>query len=277
MSKLRQRRAGAPGTVRSLRELSRPLPVFVPKRRAGAVVTTLTYDYPRDYVVVEHTHEEDQLVYASEGVMTVETGDAFWTVPPERAVWVPARVPHAIRMTGIVAMRTLYVRPGLARRMTAVRVLNVSPLLRELVVHVCAVGALVRKDPRHGRLLGVLLDLVEASGALALELPQPKDPRARRVAALLLEDPSDDRPIDRLCAKAGGSRRTVERAFEAETKMTLGVWRQKARCVHAIRLLASGASVTRVALETGYKSTSAFISMFRRVLGMTPGRYFRSA
>src|SRR5262245_936922 len=114
-----------------------------PRRPAGAAVTTLTYDFPHDYHVPEHVHVEDQLVYASEGGMSVQTADAFWTVPPERAVWVPGRVPHAIRMSGRVAMRTLYLRPGRARRLPReVKVLQVSPLVRELVLHVCVVGAL---------------------------------------------------------------------------------------------------------------------------------------
>ncbi len=238
-------------------------------------MTTLVYDFPLDHFVTEHVHDEDQLVYASRGVMSVQTAAASFTVPPQRAVWVPALVPHAIAMSGEVAMKTLYLRRGVAPRLPReVCVLNVTPLVRELVLHVCAVGALDRRRPRHRRLLEVLLDEVEASGALPLELPHPRDPRARRVADWLLADPADERSLDAICAKAGGSRRTIERAFEAETDMTLGEWRQMASCVHAVRLLAGGASVSRVAIETGYRSPSAFISMFKRRLGTTPSRYF---
>jgi AraC-like DNA-binding protein len=53
--------------------------------------------------------------------------------------------------------------------------------------------------------------------------------------------------------------------------MTLGKWRQQLRLMEDVRLLAEGAKVTHAAMEAGYNSPSAFISMFRRTLGTTPG------
>ena len=44
----------------------------------------------------------------------------------------------------------------------------------------------------------------------------------------------------------------------------------------AVGRLAGGASVTRVALELGYDSPSAFSAMFRRVLDATPSALARS-
>jgi AraC-like DNA-binding protein len=69
--------------------------------------------------------------------------------------------------------------------------------------------------------------------------------------------------------------RTLERLFQKETGMTFGKWRQQLRLLHALRLLAGGRSVTAVALEVGYDSTSAFIAMFKRTLGTTP--HYRAA
>lgn len=56
--------------------------------------------------------------------------------------------------------------------------------------------------------------------------------------------------------------------------MTFGRWRQHARLAHALCLLAEGEPVTSVALRSGYDSTSAFITMFKRAMGETPGQYF---
>jgi quercetin dioxygenase-like cupin family protein len=78
-------------------------------------IATLTHDYPAGHVVPSHFHDRDQLVYASHGVMTVRTSAGTWVVPTQRAVWIPAAIPHTITMSGRVAMRTLYFKPRLAR------------------------------------------------------------------------------------------------------------------------------------------------------------------
>jgi AraC-like DNA-binding protein len=46
--------------------------------------------------------------------------------------------------------------------------------------------------------------------------------------------------------------------------------------MRALELLAAGMPVTAVALELGYGNLSAFIAMFRREFGTTPGRYFNA-
>jgi AraC-like DNA-binding protein len=40
-----------------------------------------------------------------------------------------------------------------------------------------------------------------------------------------------------------------------------------------LEVLAAGMSVTTIALDLGYDNVSAFISLFRRSFGVTPGRY----
>lgn len=240
-------------------------------------VTTLTHDFTDGHVVPPHFHHEDQLVYACHGVMTVETGEGTWVVPPQRAVWIPGGIPHSILMSGSVSMRTLYLRPRLLRHLPrACRVVNVSPFLRELILHACKFPVLNRRVRRLAHLVDVLVDQLETVQAVPLQLPYPADARAARVAAVLLGNASDQRPLEELCRTAGASKRTVERLFQLETQMTLGEWRQQLRLVRSLRLLAAGEKITHVALEAGYSTPSAFIAMFRKVLGVTPGRYFEN-
>jgi AraC-like DNA-binding protein len=250
--------------------------MFDPRGDKAAHITTLIYDYPDGYIVPEHFHDQDQVVYASRGVMTVRTKEGTWVVPTQRAVWIPAKVPHGITMHGTVSMRTLYLRPRLARGLPrSCRVVNVSALLKELVLYACAFPALSRGAKIQAHLIDVILDQLETVEAIPLQLPNPSDPRALRVAAVLLADPSDQRPLGEICKRAGGSKRTIERLFQQETGMTFGKWRQQLRLMHAMRLLAGGAKITHAALDAGYSTPSAFISMFRSALGTTPGRYFQ--
>jgi len=210
-------------------------------------------------------------------VMTVRTAEGMWVVPTHRGVWVPGEVEHSIEMSGQVSMRTLYVRSSIARSLPAAcRVLDVSPLLRELILHAVTIGSLDRRNRAHVRLYGTIVDQLRAIKASTLHLPQPREPRAARVAALLEADPANAKTLGELSRQAGASARTIERTFKAETGMTFSRWRQQLRLVHAMQLLAAGSKVTSVALDVGYSSPSAFISVFRHVLGESPTRYFRA-
>jgi AraC-like DNA-binding protein len=240
-------------------------------------VLTLTHDYPAAHVVPSHFHDRDQLVYASRGVMTVRTSEGAWVVPTQRAVWIPAAVPHTITMSGAVAMRTLYLRPHLAKTLPrACCVVNVTPLLRELILYACSFGRLKKVVKSQGHLISMIIDQLEEIAVVPLQLPNPSDPRALRVAAALWAAPGDRRKLTRLCKAAGAGKRTVERLFQQDVGMSFGRWRQQLRLMHAMRLLAEGAKVTHVALESGYNTPSAFIFMFRRALGTTPTLYFRT-
>jgi len=239
-------------------------------------VRTYPLTLDRDQVLPTHTHEWDQFTYAASGVIRVETAGAAWMVPPHAAVWVPAGVPHAEHLFGPVSVRTLYFARGAARALPRrCRTVNVPSLLRELVLHVSRIGALDRKDARQARLIGVLLDQLSGVTDVPLQLPMPADDRARRVAADVQAAPSAAASVTRLARRAGAGRRTIERLFLAETKMTVGEWRRRARLLHAMRRLSEGASVTDAALDAGYTSVSAFIATFRKTFGITPGQYRR--
>src|SRR5690348_13430185 len=64
--------------------------------------------YDKGARIDTHTHREAQLVYAARGMMEVTTPKGRWLVPPDRAVWVPAGLAHAIDVLADIDMRTLY-------------------------------------------------------------------------------------------------------------------------------------------------------------------------
>ena len=216
-------------------------------------------------------------MYASRGVMTVQTSEGTWVVPTHRAVWIPAGVAHTIAMSGAVAMRTLYLKPRLAKVLPrSCCVVNVPPLLRELILNACQSATLKRAVARERHLIDMILDQLETVCLVPLQLSNPTDPRAKRIAEALIADPGDRRSLTQVCEVAGASKRTVERLFRKELGMTLGRWRQQLRLMEAMRLLAEGAKVTHAALAAGYSTPSAFIAMFGKTLGTTPAAYFRA-
>ena len=223
----------------------------------------------------KHSHDWHQLIYASRGVMTVNTSTGSWVVPSRRAVWVPGGIEHEIEMSASVSVRTLYLRTGLSAALpNKCCVVNVSPLLRELILRTIDIGMLNRTVATHKHLIDVILDQFRTLPTIPLNLPMPADIRALRIAELVRNNPGDAKSLDRLAKKIGASKRTIERLFQTETEMTFGKWRQQLRMLHALRLLAAGENVTTAALEVGYDSTSAFISAFKNAVGTTPGRYY---
>lgn len=243
------------------------------------LVRSYAATHPANVGIRARTYEDwDQLAYASRGVMSVITSQGTWVVPPHRAVWIPAGVVHSVQMSGRVTVRTLFFRSRLSRRRLprTCLALNVPPLVRELVLHASRRNTLRRDTSADRRLAQVILDQLETLPAEPLQLPMPDDARARKAAELLQADPGDPASLAEAARATGASPRTLERLFLAEARMTFGHWRRRLRLVEALRLLAKGQAVTRVALDVGYQSPSAFVSAFRRELGTTPSRYFRS-
>jgi len=118
--------------------------------------------------------------------------------------------------------------------------MNVSPLLRELILHACKFKRLNRGPSAERRIIEIIVDQLKAVDFIPLQLPHPMDSRAMRVVKALLADPGDQRDLERLCVDCGASKRTIQRVFLEETKMNFGKWRQQLRLLHGLQLLASG-------------------------------------
>src|ERR1700675_4208230 len=74
----------------------------------GDGVHLVARNYRKSVRLDTHMHREAQLVYAAKGTMQVTTPKGRWLVPPDRAVWVPARLEHSIDVLADIQMRTRY-------------------------------------------------------------------------------------------------------------------------------------------------------------------------
>ncbi|MEU4051535.1 helix-turn-helix transcriptional regulator [Streptomyces olivaceus] len=240
--------------------------------RHTPVAPTRAQRLPSGARIDAHRHDDHQIVYAGRGVLSVTTSAGSWVAPATRALWVPADTVHAHQAHGDLELHLV----GLPARENPLRldsptVLSVSPLLRELII---AYSRTADDDgPERGRLLAVLLDQLRISVRQPLHLPTPADPLLRTVCDLLRADPADNRTLAELGREVGASDRTLSRLFSGDLGMTFPQWRTQLRLHRALVLLAGQTPVTRVANQCGWSSTSAFIDVFRRAFGHTPGAH----
>ncbi len=244
--------------------------------RRGVLISTLAYEYPRGYHVSEHAHGSDQLIYAIRGVMHVSAGQGLWLIPPHFGLWIPARTRHSIQMPDAVSMRTLYMRCGLAPRMPATcTVFHVTPLLRELIVETVRTRKLRMRNRLHCAIRDVLVAQLESASPMPTTVTMPQDPRARAIADIVMTNPAGRRSLADLCKSAGTSVRTIERVFRREVGSNFEFWRRQVRLMKAVELLVSGRSVKEAGSTLGYRQPTAFVEMFRGILGTTPGAWIR--
>ncbi|HZS81642.1 MAG TPA: helix-turn-helix transcriptional regulator [Stellaceae bacterium] len=241
-------------------------------------VAAMAKEFPDGAYVAPHSHPRAQLLFAARGVMRLATPAEAWIVPPLRAVVIPAGTEHEIRMSGRVAMRTLYIAreaaPWLPERCA---VIEVSPLLRELILVAVEEPVEYERGSRGELVMELILREVRAAASVPLHLPLPREPRLRALCAALLADPASPGTLDEWAARVGASSRTLVRLFRRETGLSFALWRQQLRLAEAVSQLACGRAVGLVAEELGYRSASAFAAMFRRALGTTPKRYLAPA
>ena|ERR1700753_1352261 len=242
---------------------------FDPKR--GISIASLAYDYPAGFPIPEHAHGSDQLIYAVRGLMEVHSAQSVWFIPPTFALWVPAGTLHSIRMPVAVSMRTLYLRPGVARRKDAeCAVLSISPFLRALILEIVQIGELRTTISEHCSLHDLTALHVARATSIPTQIQMPRDPRALGVTTKLLDRLAEAPSLQTICKEVGVSTRTLQRLFRDELGVDPDSWRQQVRLTRAIEHLVAGKPVKQVASTVGYGQPSAFVAAFRRVYGKTP-------
>lgn len=220
-----------------------------------------------------HQHARGQLLGARNGLLRVDTGGHYWLLPAGHVAWVPPRLPHALASIGAFDGWSLYFSPQSCSDLpVAPRIFQPSELLRAAVARALEWPSGDLRDAQQ-HIAAVIADEVAASTPLPLALPQPRDRRLRRIAAALARTPHDSRGVEAWAAASGLSGRSLARRWQAETGVSLGLWRQRLRVLLALPQLLAGDAVTTVALSMGYDTPSAFISVFKREMGVTPARY----
>lgn len=242
-----------------------------PFEHAPRPVVGYAHDYAPGHQTGMHRHPRAQLLFAIAGVMRVTTEGALFLIPPGTGLWVPADTIHAVRMDGEVHMRALFLRADAAvSGPGATTVIAVSPLLRELILTVCAEPLVWDAQGPVALVAALALHEITRAGTRNFSLPICRDPRLARVAAALTENPADPRDLAEHAAAAGASVRTLSRLFRTETGISFQQWRRQLRMTEAVAKLARHDPLARVAAAVGYASVAAFGAAFRETFGTTP-------
>jgi AraC-like DNA-binding protein len=221
-----------------------------------------------------HHHRKAQCVMAVSGVLTCEAGGGIWMVPPHAALWIPPGVEHRITMAGRVEGYNAFIEPAAARGLpSACCTIAATPLLRELLIRTAHYPTVVPEGGMESRVASLLLEEIATAEVGGMHLPMPKDERLRAVFRSIVESPADRGTLAAWARRHAMSERTFARLVVAETGMSFGRWRQQLGIILAIQRMAEGALVQQVAGDLGYESVGSFVTMFRKALGTSPGRY----
>lgn len=218
-----------------------------------------------------HSHPRAQLLFAASGFMTVRMPGWQWRLPASQALWIPAGVLHSLDMQSAVDMRTLYLDVNLQLPANECRMVEVTPLVRELIVRATELPMLYDEGGADGLLVQLLLVELGTlnSQNLALRMPVSAD-----LMALCLawgEQLGERLPVSLWARRVRISPRTLSRRFSAETGLTFDQWCTEYTLREAYARLTAGATVLDVALSMGYAGPAAFCRRFKQRFGITPG------
>ncbi len=229
----------------------------------------------RDAETPQHQHRKCQLVIALSGYVKCKIADAIWMVPPNSAVWIPSQQWHSNLISSNANVCMLFVDPDVAGMPDKSCTLSITPLIRELTIHLTQQEQDYQAKSATANLVTVLIEQLRLMPTAHYDFPTPSEPRLRLIAAKLIQAPDDRRTVADWAKTHAMSERTLSRLIKQEVGLTFGRWRGQLHIVLALQKLASGESVQRIAEELGYESVSAFITFFKKTLGKSPKQYIK--
>lgn len=241
----------------------------------GPLVIVTVGSQETELVSGPHRHPRGQLCGSLRGLLSLGVEEGVWIVPAIHAVWLPPNHLHHGRSHGPFSGWSAYVAEDACRDLPERPcTIRTSGLLKEAVLR-ASTWAEGEWSTRHSHVADVILDEIRSSPIAPFGLPLPKDARLQRIAQAIIADPADERDLERWASWGAVSSRTLSRRFVAETGFNFTVWRQRARLMRSLEMLADEMPVQNVALDLGYATASAFISLFKRTFGETPSAYRR--
>ncbi len=242
--------------------------------------TRPVFAYAQDYLHGErvelHRHSRAQLIHALSGVVTVGTAEApGWCrrdavsgcrpvssmpcVSPARCACAPCSSPPQARH-------------DLPRDC---RVVDVPPLLRQLIVAAMRIAPDYPPGGRDERVMELILDELRVLPILALHVPQPVDPRLAALCRSLRAEPAADWSLGDAARRAWASARGPRPAPSSAKPVSASSSGCGAcACSPASMRWRQGTRSSRSHWTSATTARAPSAPCFRRTLGVSPSLYF---
>lgn len=226
---------------------------------------------------ISHSHPWGQLNYVSRGIIHLEIEGIKFLSPPQYAIWIPPRREHASFNAEAVTYRAVYVSEECSQALPAYPcALKIGAVLKAILHEFAQKDVSVPATPPEIRMAQVALDEIQACVPMKDYLPYA----ASKLLAAILDETkttlNQRLTSAQIASKFNLTLRTLERRCKSELGLGFGEWRQRLRFTQALDALDAGHTIQQISFELGYRSPSAFISMFHRLSGQTPEQYRRS-
>jgi AraC-like DNA-binding protein len=239
-----------------------PTPVFMKSK-----------DMPSYSKVIDHQHNWDQLIYSKSGVLEVNSEKGDYIIPPLQAVWIPANRKHSIATINGAQLRSVHINKGLINSFNYIQVLKVNKLVQALIHTASKFKFNNKMQAQETRLLKVLIDQIASLPKVDLCLPLSNDPLIFPILSWQQLNLDSNKTLNNWAVELGASSKTISRRFESLLGMSFSQWREQLKLHKTIQWLYEKRPVTQIALDLGYESLPAFIQMFKRNMGVTPGKF----
>ena len=223
-----------------------------------------------------HTHQRGQLLFVQQGVVAVITAHGRFIAAPNQGIWIPAGQEHEVVAKTDTILTHFYFSPAQCDYAPAHCVtLQGDNFFSALVKEANTVPEVYQWESSDGRLLRLISDRICMANWVDTQLPYPNDKRLLLIVERLQKHPAIKSDLVAWGKFVNASPRTLSRRFKAETHLTYSDWRQRLNVQIAIKHLVLGDTIGDIAQMLGYRSSSAFIYMFKKQIGQTPNNYLQ--
>lgn len=223
-----------------------------------------------------HTHVKCQLVVPLEGLITCTLINAISMVPVNCGIWIPSNEPHSIKIPSDARVCMLFVPPDVIDMPDEIHTITISPLIKELIIHLTQQEQFYVENSETQKLADVLLYQISQMTKKQFDFSIPKHEKLNELAHHLLAHPNDRQTIAQWATHYSMSERTFTRLVRKNIGTTFGHWKRQLHLILALQMLDEKKPIQIIADELGYESVSAFIVFFKKMLGKPPMQYSKS-